>query len=154
MFRGNQKKWGNIYFYGYGSVLVDLFRSCRFAYVPPNSYSYKFSRIDGKIPASKSFFDKVLKSCRTPSVVAFVCLPRIKKLHNFKVKVTFGNQNKTLIEKVATSRGVFRTLQNNYNGAFLWKYYRLQVVNYFSKKPLSQKFHLAKMSWRFLKLSF
>ena len=59
MFRGNQKKWGNIYFYGYGSVIVDLFRSCRFAYVPPNSCSYKFSRIDRKISASKSLFDKV-----------------------------------------------------------------------------------------------
>ena len=77
-------------------------------------------------------FCKILKSSffyKATPVEASVFL--LKKM------IYFGNQNKIVKEKIATSRGVFRTLHNNFNAAFLWKYYGVQVDNYFSKKAPS-----------------
>ena len=54
----------------------------------------------------------------------------------------FGNQNKTLNEETASHRVVFRTLQTTLT-TLLRKYYRLQAINYFWKKALSQMFDMA-----------
>ena len=78
----------------------------------PNSCSHKFSRITRKTPVLKSFFTKA----EYPM---------------------FWLSKENLQGKTASSRDVCRTLQNNYNSPFSWKYYRFQVVTYFFKKALS-----------------
>ena len=90
------------------------FQKLLFAYVPPNSCSYKFRRIDRKTPVSKSFFNKVAELMPTtslkkglrhkcfsegfakfsravfliePPVAASVYLPRKKSLNNITLAI-------------------------------------------------------------------
>ena len=91
IFRGNKQKFGSIFFYGYGFVIVDLFRRCRSQMFFQTAVLINLAELTGKHLCRSLFFSLSVKVAfrvcycflllllfhRIPWVAASVFLPMI-----------------------------------------------------------------------------